>query len=114
MDLAVTLPLAALLLVQLLLSALLLAPRALSRHVAALLALSRSSPVVQAVVATVAVAVLAITGSSLIQFWGVSAAMSSQQFGDRWDACERASARDPAREPLPLVHRNNARAGSWR
>eukprot|EP00775_Hariotina_reticulata_P003073 gene3073-3352_t len=83
MDLAVILPLALLLLVQSLLSVLLLAPRSLSKHIASLLSLTRSSQVVSSVLYTVAVAVLAITASSVLQLLGVLNSLKSTQFGDR-------------------------------
>ncbi len=82
MDLAVVLPLAVLLFAQAFVSMLLLAPRAVSRFPAAVLATSRG-PAAQAVLYTLAVAVGAMTLSSLVQLISVLNTLRSTQFGDR-------------------------------
>ena len=85
MDLAVILPLAALLIVQGLLSLALLAPRGLSKHAAALLAKTRVQPA-QSVVYTIAAAVFAMTLSSCVQLRS-NASSSSDTFGDSRCVC---------------------------
>lgn len=83
MDLAVILPLSALLALQLIISLLLLSPRAISKHVASLLHLTRTSSAVSSVMYTVAVAVGAMTISSAVQLVGVIKSLDSQLAGDR-------------------------------
>jgi phage shock protein A len=83
MDLAVILPLSALLALQLLGSLLLLSPRAISKHVASLLHLTRTSSAVSSVMYTVAVAVGAMTISSIVQLVGVNKSLDAQLAGDR-------------------------------
>lgn len=83
MDLAVILPLAVLLFTQVVVSALLLAPRALSKHIAMLVSATRTQQVASTVLYTVAVAVAAMTASSLIQLSQTLQSMHKQQFGDR-------------------------------
>eukprot|EP00879_Flechtneria_rotunda_P010350 GHRR01010823.1.p1 GENE.GHRR01010823.1~~GHRR01010823.1.p1 ORF type:complete len:236 (+),score=62.90 GHRR01010823.1:125-832(+) len=82
MDLAVVLPLACLFVIQTLLSLLLLCPRAISRHIAALMSLTRTNAAVTAVIYTVAVAVLTITASSVIQLVGVLSSLKAPQMGE--------------------------------
>jgi hypothetical protein len=83
MDLAVILPLAALMLFQTLVSLLLLAPKAISKQAAALMSLTRSSTTVSTALFTIAAAVAAMTASSVIQLLGVSKTLQGAQFGDR-------------------------------
>ncbi len=84
MDLAVILPLSVLFCLQSLLSLLLLSPRALSKHIAGLLSLTYTNKVVNAVMHTVAVAISAMTISSLVQLLGVLASLNKVHHGDRW------------------------------
>lgn len=76
MDLTVILPMSVLLGLQLIMSLLLLAPRAISRPVAALLQLTRTNSAVSSVLYTVAVAVTAMTISSVIQIQGVNKSLN--------------------------------------
>lgn len=87
MDLAVILPMSALLVVQLLLALLLLSPRALSKHAAALLQFTRTSTAVSSVLYTVAVAVAAMAISSMVQLSGVSKSLKAPLTGDRYGPC---------------------------
>lgn len=80
MDLAVILPLAALLACQVLLALFLLAPRAVSKHVASLLVLTKTNTVCSTALHTTAVALLAITISSLIQLLGIRKTMAAPQY----------------------------------
>lgn len=59
---------------------LLLAPRAVSKHVAGLLALTKTHTVCSTVVYTTAVALLAVTLSSLVQLLGIRRTMAAPQY----------------------------------
>lgn len=83
MDLAVILPLSALLGIQLLASLLLLCPRAISKHVASLLHLTRTNSAVSSVLYTIAVAVGAMTISSGVQLSGINKSFDATLTGDR-------------------------------
>jgi hypothetical protein len=83
MDLAVILPLAALMLFQTIISLLLLAPKAISKQAAGLVSLTRSSTTVSTALFTIAAAVAAMTASSVIQLLGVSKTLQGAQFDDR-------------------------------
>ncbi|KAF6266012.1 hypothetical protein COO60DRAFT_1475167 [Scenedesmus sp. NREL 46B-D3] len=81
MDLAVNLPLAALMLIQTLISLLLLAPKTISKQAAALMSLTRSSTTVSTALFTIAAAVAAMTASGVIQLLGVSKTLQGTQSG---------------------------------
>jgi hypothetical protein len=65
---------------QVLIALLLLAPRAVSKHVAGLMILTKTNTVGSTVVHTTAVALLAVTVSSLIQLLGITKTMAAPQY----------------------------------
>lgn len=65
---------------QVLVALLLLAPRALSKHVAGLLVLTKTNTVCSTALHTTAVALLAVTVSSLIQLLAIRNTMSAPQY----------------------------------
>lgn len=65
---------------QVLIALLLLAPRAVSKHIAGLLHLTKTNTVGSTVVYTTAVALLAVTVSSLIQLLGIRKTMAAPQY----------------------------------
>jgi hypothetical protein len=65
---------------QVFLALLLLAPRAVSKHVASLMVLTKINTVCSTALHTTAVALLAITVSSLIQLLGIRKTMAAPQY----------------------------------
>jgi hypothetical protein len=83
MDLAVILPLAALLVFQCLLSLGLLLPKGVSKPIASLISAAGANPGAKSAVLAIAGAIFTMTLSALIQLYGVANSLKSQQFSDR-------------------------------